>query len=140
TMRVAAITAAGLDILDGSRGSQPSDAGDDHSHERLALQHRLTAKQREALELLAGTPTGIATPSLAARGIAADAISRLARHGYISLRHDRVERDPWIGATHVPGTSVARDSHVPRTEAGLDRQLTREQATALERLRTLADT
>ena len=32
----------------------------------------LTTKQLEALELLAGTPTGIPTPELAARGIAAD--------------------------------------------------------------------
>src|SRR5712692_1878138 len=73
TTRVAAITAAGLD----------------------ALNTKLTDKQREALELLAGTPTGIATPALAARGIAADVISRLARHGYISLRQDRVDRDPF---------------------------------------------
>jgi hypothetical protein len=97
TTRVAAITAAGLE----------------------ALNAKLTDKQREALELLAGTPTGIGTPALAARGIAADAISRLARHGYISLRHDRVERDPWAGAAgavpKVPGTCVARATHVPGT-------------------------
>ena len=72
TTRMAAITAAGI--------------------EALARDHKLTPKQREALERLAGTPTGLATPALAACGIAADAISRLARHGYLSLRHDRLDR------------------------------------------------
>src|SRR5216110_3296508 len=58
TTRVAAITAAGLGALAGAQ----------------SLPHR----QREALEILATVPTGIGTPDLAARGIAADAISRLA--------------------------------------------------------------
>ena len=59
TTRVATITGAGLEAL----------AGDE----------KLTPKQREALELLTGTPTGIGTPALAARGIAADAISQIGR-------------------------------------------------------------
>jgi primosomal protein N' (replication factor Y) len=134
TMRVAAITAAGLDILDGARRFQPGDAADDRSRERIALQHRLTTKQREALELLAGTPTGIATPTLAARGIAADAISRLARHGYISLRQDRIERDPWVGVRAVSEQCQSRVRSTPDA----DRQLTGEQAAALDRLRKLA--
>src|SRR5712692_5258397 len=130
TTRVAAITAAGLD----------------------ALNTKLTDKQREALELLAGTPTGIATPALAARGIAADAISRLARHGYISLRQDRVERTPWTSddnrmfnrstsaASQVltRSTSDAHPMRVGSTPDG-DRQLTGEQTAALDRLRKLAD-
>src|SRR5262245_62384047 len=60
TVRVAAITAAGLEIV----GGPDSPAA---------------PRQLEALQLLAGTPTGIATPELAARGITADAIARLAR-------------------------------------------------------------
>jgi primosomal protein N' (replication factor Y) len=86
TTRVAAITAIGLEALSGDE--------------------KLTGKQREALELLSGTPTGIGTPALAARGIAADAISRLAKRGYISLRQDRVDRDPFAeGQTRVrPGS------------------------------------
>jgi primosomal protein N' (replication factor Y) len=95
------------------------------------LNGRLTPKQREALELLAGTPTGIATPVLAARGIAADAISRLAKHGYISLRNDRVDRDPWTTTGGQPGSDPSL--------APIGRQLTGEQTAALDRLRRLAD-
>jgi primosomal protein N' (replication factor Y) len=118
TIRVAAVTAAGLEAL------APTDVG-------RPLNGRLTPKQREALELLAGTPTGIATPVLAARGIAADAISRLAKHGYISLRNDRVDRDPW---TTTGGQSGSDPSLAP-----IGRQLTGEQTAALDRLRRLAD-
>src|SRR6267143_4141803 len=54
TTRVAAITAAGLQILDGARGFQPSGVGvDDRSPESLAVRRSLTDKQRDALELLA---------------------------------------------------------------------------------------
>ena len=111
TTRVAAITAAGLE----------------------ALNAKLTDKQREALELLAGMPTGIGTGALAARGIAADTISRLARHGCISLRHDRVERDPWIGAGGAPEACQSGAGGASDT-----RELTGEQTVALERLRRLA--
>jgi primosomal protein N' (replication factor Y) (superfamily II helicase) len=117
TIRVAAITPAGLEALD------------------VAGPAALTAKQRDALELIAGTPTGLATVALASRGIAAAAISRLARHGYISLRQDRVDRDPFVdsfgGPAPVPGTGAGHP---------IERQLTMEQTTAFERLRALADT
>ena len=106
---------------------------------RASAQTVLTPKQREALELLAGTPTGLATPALAARGIAADAISRLARHGYISLRHDRIDRDPFKGTDG--GQMGVRHPSDPGPDPRLtpaDRQLTGEQTTALDRLRTLA--
>ncbi len=158
TSRVAAITAAGLQVLDGARGfpasaredveraterlaeapearrRQPGGADGDERlpacipskplDERLALQKSLTSKQREALELLAGTPTGISTSILATRGFAAEVISRLARHGYISLRQDRVDRNPFRGSDPV---------------AELPRQLTGEQTAALDRLLTLAE-
>ena len=106
-VRVAAITAAGL--------------------ERLGAAPHLTPKQCEALELLAGTPGGIPTPQLAARGIGADVISRLARHGLVSLRQDRLDRDPF----GVPSFNA--------TPAETDRRLTSEQAAAFDRLQTLAD-
>ena len=115
TTRVAAATAAGLEALTGDA--------------------KLTGKQREALELLAGTPTGIGTAALAARGIAADAISRLARRGYLSLRQDRVDRDPWVG---VEGRSQRSELQVKPLAPG-GRQLTGEQTDALARLRTLAE-
>jgi primosomal protein N' (replication factor Y) len=104
TTRVAAITAAGIDAMS-------SDS--------------VTDRQREALALLAGTPTGIQTPVLASRGISSATVSRLAKHGYVSLRHDRLDRDPF-----KPDLSQARDNW---------RQLTGEQTAALERLRAIAD-
>jgi len=116
TMRVAAITAAGI--------------------EALAAEGGLTPKQRDVLAILAGTPTGIATPALAARGIAPDAISRLAKHGYISLRHDRVDRDPFADEPKVrPEGLTLRSDLLVRPV----RQLTGEQADALGRLTAFAD-
>src|SRR5262249_25912372 len=129
TMRVAAITPAGLEVL----------------HTTLA------GRQREALETLAGTPAGIPTPALAARGGSADAVSRLARHGYISIRQERIGRDPGPstdtgGAVHVPGTCLAPRGDLSHgiTWSGLDerqvtaRVLTGEQQEALGRLTRLA--
>ena len=119
TTRIAAITAAGMGALDGD----------------------LTPKQRDVLALLAGSPTGMATPTLSARGIAADAISRLARRGYISLRQDRVDRDPFHdaekGLTGVrPPANALSGADLPATL----RQLTGEQTDALARLVQLAGT
>ena len=127
TMRVAAITAAGLDALDArsrseARGFQPRDRGPEK-----AAPH-LTPKQYEALDILAGTPSGIPTPELAVRGIAADAVSRLARHGLVSLRQDRVDRDPF----HAVAFSA------PPVDT--DRRLMPDQMAAFERLAALAHT
>ncbi len=107
TRRVAAITVAGTEAL------QTPDAP-------------LTAKQREALELLAGTADGLATAALAGRGVAADAVSRLARRGLVSVRPERVDRDPF----EAPALDVDVDRN---------RRLTAEQTRALERLSALAD-
>jgi primosomal protein N' (replication factor Y) len=160
TMRVAAITAAGLEALD-ARASTSSARAEDNARPELvdqpprvalrrsavavakAEERALTGKQRDALELLAGTPSGIATVALASRGIAAAVISRLARHGYISLRQDRVDRDPFIDS--YQGQTLGSDPGVrawgqPRGSDLTERQLTMEQTTAFERLRALADT
>ena len=102
TMRVAAITAAGLE----------------------ALNAKVPDRQRAALEILAGSPAGVATPVLSSRGIASDTIARLARHGYVSVRHDRLDRDPWM--TGRPGSP------------GRQRSLTAEQSAAVDRLQALA--
>jgi primosomal protein N' (replication factor Y) len=72
TQRIASITPAGLEAL-----------------------QLVAPKQREALELLAAAPDGIPTPTLTARGIAGSAITRLVRHGYISVRTERLARDPF---------------------------------------------
>src|SRR5712672_69390 len=106
TLRVAAITVAGIEAL--ASGT-------------------LTQKQRDALTLLAAAPSGVPTPELAARGVAADAVSRLVRTGFVSVRQDRVDRDPFdAAAIHVAAADPLR-------------QLTTEQASAFARLRTLAE-
>jgi primosomal protein N' (replication factor Y) len=112
TVRMASISPAGLDALNAD----------------------VTDKQRDLLGLLSGTPTGIATTTLAARGFAADAISRLVRRGYISIRNDRIDRSPW-SATEGTAPDTCRTPPVLR-EA--DRLLTGEQETALGRLTRLA--
>src|SRR5258706_12827534 len=72
TMRVATITAAGI--------------------EALAGQELLTSRQREALALVAGAVGRLPTPEPAARGIGADLIGRLAREHLGDVRRERNER------------------------------------------------
>src|SRR4029077_17475246 len=106
TIRVVSVTAAGLEAVNsGSEG--------------------VTVRQRSALECLSGAPAGIPAPRLVAEGIAADTIARLKRHGLVSIRHDRIDRDPFESsfAAQTPDTA---------------RRLTLEQQDALVRLRTLA--
>ena len=128
TIRVASITAAGLELVGLNSVGRPFQGRQDGEAASLAPRTtQLTDKQREVLELLAGTPTGISTPELASRGIAADAITRLAKRGLISLRADRVDRDPFEAA-------AAKDVVVD-----LARQPTEEQAAALATLRGFVD-
>src|SRR6185503_1841703 len=95
TLRVAAITAAGLGALE------------ERGRDSTPVPFSLTAKQRDVLELLAGSPTGLPTPELAARGFAADTIARLARQALVSLRQDRVNRDPFTPqAFEVPAADA----------------------------------
>jgi primosomal protein N' (replication factor Y) (superfamily II helicase) len=105
TRRVAVLTAAGLGALE-----SPA----------------LTSKQRGVLEILSGVRDGLPTPALAARGISADIVSRLARQGLIGLRQERVDRDPFESASLAAVTPEA------------NRQLTEEQSLGLGRLRALA--
>ena len=106
TTRIAAATVAGLEAL--AAGT-------------------LTAKQRDALELLAAAPEGLSTPELADRGGTADVVSRLVRAGFVSVRRARVERDPF----DRPSLGLSA--------ADPERRLTREQTDALARLQLLAD-
>jgi primosomal protein N' (replication factor Y) len=103
TRRVATITAAGMEGLESG-----------------------TAKQREALGLIAGSVTGVSTAQLVARGITADVVGRLARQGLVSLRHERVERDPF------------ESSAMTAPVVDPNRRLTTEQDAALKRLTKLS--
>ena len=133
TRRVASITTAGLEVrgIAGRVGAEGAGmkAEVPEMSERVAppvVKHRpATLKQSDVLDLLAGAPHGIATGALAARGFTANVMSRLVRRGYVSVRQERVERDPFaIGAQYQPGQAI--------------RRLTDEQDAALGRLRALA--
>jgi primosomal protein N' (replication factor Y) len=85
TIRVASITAQGL--------------------EETTV--RLGERQRDALELLKGTPEGIETTRLADRGIPAQSIASLVKLGLISISRRRVDRDPFEQAAVVPSRGPA---------------------------------
>jgi primosomal protein N' (replication factor Y) len=113
TKRVAAITLAGREAIA---------TGNVGSHLR-----GLSSRQREALTELASAPSGLPTGVLAARGVSADAVSRLAKQGLIGLRQERVDRDPFEAASFAAASADA------------SRSLTQEQSRGLARLRALAD-
>ena len=110
TVRVVAITAEGHDVV-------------------LRSIETLSARQRDALLMLRGTPDGISAAELVSRGVSAAVITRLKTLGLVSVRRERHERDPF--ASGVAATQVI---DAPA------RTLTDEQQIAVERLRALADT
>ena len=104
TVRVAALTAAASD--EPPRG--------------------VTARQREAVEVLRGAPAGLPVPALSARGVAASTLNRLRTLGLVSIRDERVDRDPF---EHAVGASSAPPVPAP----------TADQVRALHALLPLAD-
>jgi primosomal protein N' (replication factor Y) len=109
TVRAAALTAQGHEVL---------------ATEDAAAVLRLGDRQREAIHLLGGSPEGIDTSELAARGIPSSTVARLARLGLVSIVRRRVERHP----------PSAADVVVERPALSL----TDEQTAALHRLRGLS--
>jgi primosomal protein N' (replication factor Y) (superfamily II helicase) len=109
TVRAAALTAQGHEVL---------------ATEDAAAVLRLGDRQREAIHLLGGSPEGIDTSELAARGIPSSTVARLARLGLVSIVRRRVERHP----------PSAADVVVERPALSL----TDEQTAALHRLRSLS--
>src|SRR5688572_12163212 len=87
---------------------------------------RLTVRQREAVAALSAATAPLPLSELRERGITADLVGRLARHGLVALSEETHERDPFGDAVIA---AVARDPA---------RQLTVEQASALEQLEALA--
>jgi primosomal protein N' (replication factor Y) (superfamily II helicase) len=112
TVRVASLTAQGLDIAQST-----TDDG-----------LKLGGRQRQALEMLQGSPGGLETGALAERGITAHTLSRLSSLGLISFNRRRVERDPFGQAITIPARTSDRVV------------LTSEQSAVFEKLRTLAAT
>jgi primosomal protein N' (replication factor Y) len=99
TARVVSLTAAGMDPV-----------------------VKVTPRQREALDILAATPDGIASAELARRGFGPELITRLSKAGLVTVRHERRERDPFNSST------------LEAAPVDTQRRLTIEQETALTRL------
>ena len=86
---------------------------------------QLGARQREALELLKGTPEGLDTAALDDRGIGAATLKRLVALGLVAISRRRIDRDPF-------------EQRVAAVTAREPLVLTEEQAAAFERLSALA--
>ena len=86
---------------------------------------RLTVRQREAVAALSAATAPLPLSELRERGITADLVGRLARHGLVAISEETHERDPFEDALMA---GVARDPA---------RQLTVEQVSALEQLEAL---
>jgi primosomal protein N' (replication factor Y) len=163
TRRVAAITLAGLELV------ASGDAAPTGQAPPPAAQHRAGAddpaaphdgpavavgrRQREALEMLRGSPDGLSLAALGDRGITADTLKRLASRHLVAIRSVRVERDPFAmeaGRRDQGALIRSQESGIRNQESGEDagteaeglartaRALTDEQSAALARLRALA--
>jgi len=115
SVRIAALTAAGIDTAERLAA---------HSGEPAELP-RMGRRQLEALQLLKGAPDGLTLPSLAERGITSAALTRLKSLGLVSIRDERVDRDPFEHA-------------VSAIKPHIDRDATPEQEQALAQLQPLA--
>ncbi len=96
------------------------------AHGRALLEDgtSLGVRQREALELLQGTPAGVTVPALTRRGIPGETVRRLVACGGLTVSREVIERDPW--STETLATTD--------TQSGSDRVLTAEQQTAVDAL------
>ena len=128
TMRVAAISVAGL--------------------EALASNAPTRRRQQEAMEILRGSAQGLSVAGLRDRGVTSDVLRRLAVRGLVTIRSVRVDRDPFEQAQLKPpepagvkprSTDVAQGA-VTDVAQGFSPAtvLTGEQSAALGRLRALA--
>ncbi|HEX8028408.1 MAG TPA: primosomal protein N' [Vicinamibacterales bacterium] len=115
TVRIATLTAAGIDVAEQLAA---------HSVEPVQLP-RLGKRQVEALHLLKGAPDGMPMPTLSERGMTGAALTKLTTLGLLSMREERVDRDPFEHA-------------VSAIRPHADRQPTPEQQQALEQLLPLA--
>ncbi|MGH9173327.1 MAG: replication restart helicase PriA, partial [Vicinamibacterales bacterium] len=93
------------------------------------LPRALGARQQEALCILKGSPDGVTAADLVSRGISAAVVSRLRTLGLVTIRKERVDRDPF---------ATGRAVLIETPQAGA-RTLTDEQRTAVERLGELAE-
>ncbi|HEX4916199.1 MAG TPA: primosomal protein N' [Vicinamibacterales bacterium] len=95
TVRVVAVTAAALD-------------------EFLPA---ITPRQREAIEILKGSPAGIAAPELTRRGVSAPVITKLKTLGLATVREERVDRDPFEHAVSAIKPERTREATAEQKKA-----------------------
>ena len=95
TMRVVAVTAAALD----------------------EFLPEITPKQREVLDILKGSPAGIPAPELTRRRISAPVIGKLKGLGLVSVREERVDRDPFEHAVSEVKPEIAREATAEQKQA-----------------------
>jgi primosomal protein N' (replication factor Y) len=107
TVRVAALTAAGIDAVE-RLGAHSAEAADGP---------RLGTRQVEALQLLKGSPDGVTAPLLTERGIPGTALTRLKALGLVSIREDRIDRDPFEHAVTAAKPHVIRQATPDQTAA-----------------------
>jgi len=88
---------------------------------------RLTSRQRDALAALADASAPLPLSELRDRGVTADVVTRLARHGLVTILDEAHERDPF------------EDSVMPDVARDAARRLTDEQLAALQQLEAMAD-
>ena len=88
TMRVASLTAAGIDAAERVE-----------AHSACAADGpKFGKRQVEALALLKGSPDGLAVSALTERGINAASVAKLKALGLVSIRDERIDRDPFTHA------------------------------------------
>ena len=95
TVRIVAVTAAALD----------------------EFLPKMTPKQRAALDVLRGTPAGIASPQLARQGVPAATITKLKSLGLVSIREERVDRDPFEHAVSAIPPALPREATAEQKKA-----------------------
>ena len=95
TVRVVAVTAAALD-------------------EFLPA---ITPKQRDAIEILKGSPEGIPAPELTRRGVTAPVVTKLKTLGLVTVRDERVDRDPFEHAVSEIKPEQRRESTPEQKQA-----------------------
>ena len=140
TVRVAALTAQGLDVSTSARGPGPgfeSRIPTPPNVPRSPGPPQLGARQREVIELLRGCPDGQEVAALGSRGMSPETLGRLARRGLVTIRRRKVERDPFATPGHrIGGGAASRLSAAGGLRADL--ALTREQDDVLRRLSEFA--
>ncbi len=78
---------------------------------------QLSPKQRQAIEILKGSPEGIAAPELTRRGVSSPVISKLKSLGLVSVREERVDRDPFEHAVSAVKPELPRETTADQKNA-----------------------